>query len=173
MNHKRPRATIGATLRIAGARHLQVDLEQTGKLTIHEHKVGVSYGAVLKLALDKAIIPMIDPSAQNVGDILKKAVNCQKVGQYVYEALGFGAASTYQSACTAGLGAASTALYNQLKNMDSTALSMGILGVARAVDKNRDGKMDEMQTGTWTGNLSYAGSPAALPRGAKFFGTKM
>jgi len=152
---------------------LQVDLEQTGKLTIREHTVPVSYGALLKLTLDKAIVPMIDPSAQNVGDILKKAVDCQKVGQYVYEALDFGSASTYQSACTAGLTAASTALYNQLKNMDSTALSMGILGVARAVDKNRDGKMDEMQTGTWTGNLGYAGTPVALPMGAKFFGTKM
>ena len=152
---------------------VQVMLEQSGKLTIMDHKVGISYGAFLKLALDKAIIPMIDPSAQNVGDVLKKAVNCQKVGQYVYEALDFGSASTYQSACLAGLSAASGALYNQLAQMDGVALELGITGVARAVDKNRDGKMDEMQTGTWTGNLGYGGSPATLPEGAKFFGTKL
>jgi hypothetical protein len=152
---------------------VQVMLEQTGKLTIVEHKVPVSYGALLKLSLDKAIVPMIDPSAQNVGDILKKAVNCIKVGQYVYEALDFGSASTYQSACTAGLTAASSALYSQLAKMDEAALEMQISGVARAVDKNGDKKMDEMQTGTWTGNLGYAGTPALLPQGAKFYGTKL
>ena len=152
---------------------VQVMLEQTGKLTILEHKVGISYGAALKLAIDKAVIPMIDPAAQNVGDILKKAVDCQKVGQYVYEALGLGSASTFQSACTAGLGAASSALYSKLASMDANALELGITGVARAVDKNRDGKMDDIQTGSWTGKLGYAGSPATLPDGAKFFGTKL
>jgi hypothetical protein len=152
--------------------NLTVLLEQSGKLTIMEHKVPVSYGAMLKVALDKAIIPMVDPAAQNLGDIFKKAVNCQKVGQYVYDALDFGSASTYQSACTAGLTAASAALYAKLAQMDSSALELGITGVARAVDKNRDGKMDEIQTGSWTGNLKYAGSPATLPEGAKFYGAK-
>lgn len=152
---------------------VQVILEPSGKLTIMDHKVRVAYGALLKLALDKAIVPMIDPAAQNVGDILKKAVNCQKVGQYVYEALDFGSPSTYQSACTAGLTAASAALYNQLQQMDGTALELGLTGVARAVDKNRDGKMDDIQTGTWTGNLGYAGTPAQLPEGAKFHGTRL
>jgi hypothetical protein len=152
---------------------LQVMLEQSGKLSIAPHKVNISYGAFLKLALDKAVIPMIDPSAQNVGDILKKAVNCQKVGQYVYEALDFGSASTYQSACTAGLTAASAALYAKLAQMDGVALELGLTGVARGVDKNGDKKMDEIQTGSWTGSLGYAGTPATLPEGAKFFGTKL
>lgn len=152
--------------------NLTVLLEKSGKLTIMEHKVPVSYGAFLKVALDKAVIPMIDPSAQNVGDILKKAVNCQKVGQYVYDALDFGSASTYQSACTAGLTAASNALYAKLAQMDSSALELNVTGIARAVDKNKDGKMDEIQTGSWTGGLKYANTPATLPDGAKFFGAK-
>ena len=159
-----------ADIKIEG---VQVNLEQSGKLTIMDHKVGIKYGAALKLAIDKAIIPMIDPSAQNVGDILKKAVNCQKVGQFVYDAINFGSPSTFQSACTAGLGAASSALYAKLLSMDANALELGITGVARAVDKNRDGKMDEIQTGTWAGSLNYASSPTTLPEGAKFFGAKM
>ncbi len=152
---------------------LQVMLEQTGKLTISEHKVGLSYGALLKLALDKAVIPMIDPSAVTVGDILKKNVNCAAVGQYVYDALGIGAPSTFQSACTSGLNAASSALYSQLAHLDTTALELDVTGVARGVDKNGDKKMDEIQTGAWTGKLGYAGTPATLPDGAKFFGTKL
>jgi hypothetical protein len=152
---------------------VHVNLEQSGKLTIQEHMVPVKYGAVLKLALDQAIIPMIDPAAQNVGDLLKKAVNCVKVGQYVYDAIGFGSPSTFQSACTAGLGAASTALYSKLASMDGVALELKLTGVARAIDKNKDGKMDDLQNGTWSGNLGYAGTPATLPDGAKFYGTKL
>ncbi|MDQ3367050.1 MAG: hypothetical protein M3680_16625 [Myxococcota bacterium] len=151
---------------------LQVTLEPTGKLLISQHKLNFSYGTLLRLALDKAVIPMIDPSAQNLGDILKSAVNCQKVGQFVYESINFGSASTFESACNAGLTAASVALYKQLENIDGSALELGMAGTARGVDKNRDGKMDDIQTGLWTGNLGYAGTPAPLGE-AKFFGTKL
>lgn len=151
---------------------LQVTLENTGKLSISQHTLGLSYGAVLKLALDQAIIPLIDPSATNLSDILHGAVNCQAVGHYVYEALDFGSASTYESACNSGLTAASNAIYAQIAHIDGSALEFGLAGTAKGIDKNRDGKMDSIQTGTWTGTLSYAGAPAPLVP-AKFFGTKM
>ncbi len=151
---------------------LQVSLEKTGKLTISEHKVGLKYGAMMKLALDKAIIPMIDPSASNLGDIMKSVVNCQAVGQYVYEAIDIGSPSTFQSACTAGLTAASAALYNKMSMIDGVALELGLAGTARGIDRNRDGKMDDIQTGLWTGALGYAGTPAPLGE-APFFGSRM
>ncbi len=151
---------------------LSVVLESSGKLNIGAHKVGLKYGQMLKLALDQAIIPMIDPSAQNLGDLLKNLVNCQAVGTYVYQAVGVGSASTFESACTAGLTAAGPALYSQLDSIDGSAVEFSLTGVARGVDKNKDGKMDDIATGTWTGDLKYANQPAALPA-ARFFGTKM
>jgi len=151
---------------------LMVTLDKTGKLAISDHKVGLKYGQVLRLAIDQAVVPMIDPSAQNVGDILHSAVNCQAVGRYVFEALDFGSPSTYESACTSGLTAAANALYSQLNNIDTAALEFGIAGAARGVDKNSDGKMDDIQVGTWTGTLGYSGSPAPLGA-AKFFGKKL
>ena len=101
---------------------LHVTLEKTGKLSFGEHTVPMKYGAVLKLALDHAIIPMIDPSKQNLGDFLKGVVNCQSVGRYVYDAVGIGSPSTYESACNAGLTAGAAALYTQLDNIDGSAL---------------------------------------------------
>ncbi len=151
---------------------LQVSLEPSGKLGISKHTVGLKYGSVLRLALDQAIIPLIDPSAQNLGDLLKNLVNCQAVGTYVYQAIGIGSASTFESACTAGLAAAGPALYAQLNNIDGSALQFELTGTARGIDKNKDGKMDDIATGTWAGELKYAGSPAPLST-AKFFGTKM
>ncbi len=151
---------------------LTVTLAPTGKLTISDHKVGLKYGQVLRLALDQAIIPLIDPSAQNLGDIFESAVNCEAVGQYVFDAVGFGSPGTYESACTAGLSAAAAALYNKLNTMDGSALEFGLAGSARGLDRNGDGKMDDIQTGAWAGTLGYAGTPAPLGD-ATFFGVKL
>jgi hypothetical protein len=150
---------------------LQVRLEPTGKLTFASHKVPMKYGAALKLALDQAVIPMIDPSKANLGEFLKGIVNCQAVGQHVYNALGIGSPSTFESACNGGLVAGAQGLYSALDRIDGAALEFGLTGTSRAVDRNRDGKMDDIQTGVWTGELKYAGSPAPLTT-AKFYGTK-
>lgn len=152
---------------------LQVNLEQSGKLSFSSHKVPMKYGQVLKLALDQAIIPLIDPSASNLGDLLGNVVNCQAVGQYVYEAIDIGSPSTFESACISGLNAAGPALYNALNQIDGSALEFNLTGVARAIDRNKDGKMDDIATGLWSGEVKYAGQPAPLPETSKFFGSKM
>lgn len=152
--------------------NLQVRLEETGRLTIPEHKVPLSYGRLMRLALDEVVLPMVDPTVTNVGDLLKNVVNCQAVGQYVYEAVDIGSASTFQSACTAALTAGGGAIYSLINKVDDSALEFGINGLARGVDHNDDGKMDRIQTGAWTGNLSYAGSAAPLSRGT-FVGQRM
>ena len=95
-----------------------------------------------------------------------------EAAQLAFEAIDLGSPSTFESACLAGLHAASTAFYNALNNIDTAALEFDILGTARGIDKNHDGKMDDIQTGVWTGQLGYAGTPAPLST-AKFFGTKM
>ncbi len=151
---------------------LQVLLAQTGKLDISAHKIPMKYGSLLKLAMNQAIIPMIDPSVTDLEGLLKKMVNCQAVGRYIYEAVGIGSPSTFESACNGGLKAGSAAFYKALDNVDTAALEFGLAGTARGVDRNRDGKMDDIQTGIWTGELKYAGTPAPLST-AKFFGTKM
>ncbi len=152
---------------------LTVSLEQTGKLTYSAHKMPLKYGAVLKLAMNNVIIPMIDPSVTDLEGLLKSMVNCTAVGQYVYEAVDIGSASTFESACNAGLKAGSTAFYRLLDNIDTAALEFDLqTGTARGIDRNRDGKMDDIQTGVYTGELKYHGQGAPLAEG-KFFGTKM
>jgi hypothetical protein len=151
---------------------LAVGLDATGRLTIADHKVPLSYGKVLRIALDEVVIPMVDPAAFNLEDVLKHLVNCQKVGQYLYEAINIGSASTFQSACDAGLKGGSAALYGLLSKVDSSALEFGINGVARGLDSNHDGKMDKIQTGAWAGTLAYGGNGAPLASGV-FLGQRM
>ena len=150
-----------------------VAIDNTGKLTIGDHKVPLSYGKILRIGLDEVIIPFVDPTAQNLGDVLKHVVNCQKVGQYLYEAVNIGSASTFQSACDAGLQGGASALYGLLNKVDDSALEFNLNGIARGIDNNNDRKMDKIQTGAWTGTLAYGGTPAPLATGATFIGQRM
>ena len=147
-------------------------LDKLGKLSVSDHKMPVSYGKLLKLALNEMIIPMIDPSATDLKGLLVNAVDCQAIGQHAYDYLGFLSPSTFQSACTAGLSAASGFIYSQIDKIDGSALEFGIAGTAKGLDTNKDGKMDKIQTGKWGGTLSYAGTPAPLAT-ATFFGAAM
>jgi hypothetical protein len=151
---------------------VMVTLDKTGKLTLSNHTVGLSYGAVLRLAMDQVIIPMVDPTAVDLSDVLHHAVDCQAVGQYVYEAIGLGSPSTFESACNSGLTAAANLIYAKIDAIDSSALEFGLAGTAKGIDKNKDGKMDVIQTGAWAGTLSYAGSPSPLAK-ATFLGERM
>jgi hypothetical protein len=149
-----------------------VSLDQTGKLTVADHTVPLQYGKLLHLAVDNVIIPLIDPAAVDLSDVLHDAVDCTNVGQYVYDAVGIGSPSTYESACNAGLSFAASAIYAQIDRIDGSAFEFGITGTAKAVDKNADGKADVIQVGKWGGTLSYAGTPAPLAN-ATFKGQRL
>lgn len=152
--------------------NVSVTLEKTGRLSFGEHQVPLAYGKVLRIALDEMVIPLVDPSAVTLEDLLKSVVNCKAVGKYVYEAIDIGSASTFESACLAGLKAGSNAIYAQLGKVDAVALEFGLTGVAKGIDKNKDGKLDQIQTGAWTGTLTYAGAGAPLAHGS-FLGARM
>jgi hypothetical protein len=154
-----------------------VTVDPTGKLSLADHKVPLSYGAVLRLALDAAIIPSLDPSASSLNQLLADTIDCNAVGFYVEEAIesvfGFGpGAGTLAAACNVGLNAGATFVYNKLAQIDGSALELGLAGTAKIIDKTGDRKLDTIQTGQWTGNATYGGSPAPLAT-ATFFGARM
>jgi hypothetical protein len=159
------------------ANNVAVTLDNTGKLGIAEHKMPVSYGKVLRVGLDALIIPAIDSNASNLNELLADKIDCAAVGQAISDALasqfGYGGpASTWQSACTTGLNFGAQTIYSKISDIDSSALEFDLTGTAKAVDTNNDSKADTLQTGKWTGTLSYAGTPAPLAA-ATFTGTRM
>jgi hypothetical protein len=159
------------------AENVAVALDATGKLTIGEHMLPVSYGKVLRIGLDEVLIPMIHPTAQDLPTLLTSLVNCQAVGQAINDALvsqfGFGGgAGTWATACTAGLQYGASVIYTKIADIDSSALEFQLTGVAKAIDNNKDGKVDALQTGKWSGTLAYGGNPAPLAA-ATFIGSRM
>lgn len=151
--------------------NVAVTMDSTGRLAIAAHKLPVAYGKLLRLGLDAAIIPMLDPSARNLGELLTHHINCQAVGTAIGEALGFGTAA-FRTACAGGLTAAASFVYTRIDAIDGSALEFGLNGTARAMDRNNDRRIDAIQTGTWAGTLSYGGSPTPLIP-ATFFGERM
>jgi len=148
-----------------------VTLDDVGTLTLASHVVPLSYGQLVELAIDKAIIPMVDPAATDLGDLFTRLVDCAAVGEDVYNALQVGSASSFEDACSAGLEAGANAIYASIHQVDTAALQFTIAGTAKGIDVDADGTLDRIQTGTWTGNLTYAGTPAPLST-ATFYGEK-
>lgn len=154
-----------------------VTVDQTGALKIADHKVPLQYGKVMRIALDGAIIPSLDPSAANLGQLLQHQISCDAVGVALNDAVvslvGFGPGSgIFKTACNQGLVVGANFIYSKIDQIDGSALELGIAGSAKVIDKNNDRKYDTIQTGAWTGTCSYAGSAAPLST-ATFFGARM
>lgn len=152
--------------------NVAITMDATGQLTIAAHDVPLSYGKLLRLGLDAAIIPLIDASAHNLDDLLAHQVDCTAVGQAIASAIGFSsAAGTIAGACSAGLAAGATLVYTKIGDIDDNALKFSINGTARGVDRNNDRQIDQIQTGTWAGTLAYGTTPTPLIPAA-FFGER-
>jgi hypothetical protein len=154
--------------RIAG---LAVTLSPAGQLALSDHRVPLRYGQLLRLALDEAILPWIDPSVTHLGELFGRIVSCAAVGALIYDAIGLGSASTFEAACTGGLNAGAAALYARMAGIDAVALELSLAGAARGVDRDRDGKLDQILTGTYTGSVRYSGQPSPLGA-ARFSGAR-
>jgi hypothetical protein len=150
-----------------------VTMDPTGQITIAAHGVPLAYGQVLRLGLDAAIIPLIDPTAHSLNDLLAHKIDCAQVGTAVADALGLGfAAGTLKSACVTGLTAGANFVYAKIAAIDGNALQFSLSGTARGVDKTNDGKIDTIQTGSWSGTLAYGTTPTPLVP-ATFTGQRM
>ncbi len=142
--------------------NVPVVLESSGKLVIQPHTVAVSFGQVLRVGVDEMLIPLLDDDAANLGELFQALIDCRQVGQAVYDALGVGSVGAFEAACTAGLTSGANFVYQKIAEIDANALELTLSGSAKAIDRNRDGKMDDLQRGSWTGTVKYAASPAPL-----------
>ena len=152
--------------------NVSVSLDQTGKVGIGEHKVALKYGAVLHMGVDGLLIPMLDPTASNLSQLLQHQVDCTAVGNMIASQIGGFGAGALTTACNAGLVAGANLIYQKIDGIDGSALEFSLTGTAKALDKNGDKKIDSIATGAWAGNLSYGGTPSPLAA-ATFYGERM
>jgi hypothetical protein len=126
-------------------------------LSITKHTVALPYARMVRLGFDFAVIPDVVPGAHDLGQALVALVDCDRLAAAVAECVGLGSPSFYATACSAGLGAVATKLYARLDTIEGAALPLELAGQARAVDTNRDGAMDAVSAGTWSGAFATVG----------------
>lgn len=139
-------------------------MENETKVHVGEHAYQLSYGAMIMIALEEIIIPMVDPFATDIEELLGNLVNCSALGIELADLIGFGSPGLYEGACLIGLSAAASEIENQIRGIDDAGLVLTISGEAKPQDTNTDRNVDVLFGGLWEGTVSYAGTPATLSR---------
>jgi hypothetical protein len=142
------------------------------RMHIGQHDLPLPWGKIVRLGLDAAVIPAIDPTATSLTDLLDNVVNCNAVGASVQSAIGVGGSAFWASACLGGLGLAADMVYDQISDTNSK-LGMNLVGASRYTDTNNDYKIDELKFGNWTGSMKLNMVDATLAQPAAYVGKRM
>lgn len=143
-----------------------------GRMSIDRHALYLSLGRMLRLVIDGAIILHVSPGSVDLGGMLQTEIDCTSIGGDMASALGFGSADAYAAACRDALGDIATAFYGELAATDDDALELDLTGSASAVATFGTGRIENIDDGTWTGTVIYAGTPAPLA-GGTFSGVRV
>jgi hypothetical protein len=144
-----------------------VALEAGGELAIADHALPIAYGAVLRVALDRVLIPSAVPGARDLRQALFAVVDCNRLGERFSASLGVGTPSLYATACHIALTQLADRWYAHLAAIDVNPTMLHATGTARGFDHDGDGAMDEIAGGTWSGTVDGAPLGAATFSGAK------
>ena len=123
------------------------------RLAVADHVLPLPYARVLRLGLDRAAIPRVVPQCADLACALRELVDCPQLGELIAERIGLGSPGLYAQACSIGLTATASAIYDRLPAFDGAPLALQTTGTARAADHDHDGPMDAIEAGTWTGTL--------------------
>jgi hypothetical protein len=148
-----PLADAGLADLVAGVR---VTLDAAGHVGISEHAHALPLGAILRLGLDRAVAPSVEPTAGDLAGALGGLVDCERLGGVIADRVGLGSATLYGAACRAAVTAIAREVLAQLAAIDGTPLGIEVAGTAMGFDGNADSTMDELLAGRWTGAV-YAG----------------
>jgi hypothetical protein len=153
-----PLSTGGIPEPAVGARVMFAD----GDLAIEDHRLALPYSRLVRLALDRGIIPTVDPAAYDLPTLLHDLVDCEGLGQTVAQAAGGGFGAVYTEACDLSLRAIASEWYANLGALDGMTIDLAMHGDARGVDLDRDGHMDAIANGIWSGTIGPIGGEVTL-----------
>ena len=167
---------------------IPLTVDASGNVNIGEHTFGVTFGDLADVAIQEVIIPALQPSlADEPGDrlqpFLSSLVRCtdpegQTLGQLVVDSLGeeyewAGAIGTFiDNGCSIAVSWVVTRINDKLAEKTEGALTFKVRGSARLSDENGDGTADRLTGGSWTGEVTIAGTVAPLMGEQSFLGRR-
>jgi hypothetical protein len=175
INNKRREQTL-ASLNMDNIVVENVPLMLTGEssVSIGDHNIPMSYGAMVVAAVDNVVIPIIAPRANSLSEMLTDLIDCYMVGEAIYEELEILDAGFYESLCETALVAGAEVLEGKLRELGGNASEFKIHGTVRPIDSNNDRTVDSLTGGEWEGFLMFGGERATLAKpNQKFSGQRM
>lgn len=140
------------------------------RLTIPAHAVPLPLAELLDLALERAVVPALDPDATDLGDLLSRAVGCDVLSAALEDEVGAGLAAASTALCHAALAAAAELALDRLRQIGGAAATeLHLTGAATAVSRDGDRTADALEDGHWSGTI---GSTLPLPS-AGFVGIRL
>ena len=103
-------------------------------LGLHTHVTRLGHGALLRLGLDRVVIPGVVPAARDLAGALHALVDCARLGALIADRIGLGTPALYGQACTLGLTVAAAELYDRLPAVGAPPVVLEVAGSVRAVD---------------------------------------
>jgi hypothetical protein len=134
------------------------------------HQLPLPLGSMVILALDKGIIPQIDPTAQNIAGLLAGLIDCGEVGDAIASQLPLiSTADAFSAACDLGLKIGGTQIETLVRQLDDVGPVLELTGTMDLRDSNGDRKIDALDNGTWTGKLTMGQNTVDLSSGDNVF----
>lgn len=156
------------------AEDIPVSKDSANMVVIGNHDMPLTYGAAIVLVLEEVIIPLVDDEADDLASFLQNRVNCENVGVVVEDKVGVGTPALFEGVCEFALEAGAALVIDKILDIDNGGLTLDIAGLARPRDTNGDRKVDNLQSGKWSGFIEYVSVPAAMdPENNTFTGVRM
>jgi hypothetical protein len=145
------------------ARDIALRARPEGALDIADHALELPYGDLLVFAAQNVILPLHDPQGRTFDELLGSFVDCDQIGAYLTEHIGEGTVVDYTVACQAAVGTGLDSLDDLLRGFVDIPADLAIVGSTLPVDTDCDCVVDELEQGSWIGELSFDDGPVALP----------
>jgi hypothetical protein len=156
------------------AEGINISLSPSHTLSIADHSFPMSYGQIVLYALNNLVIPLIDPWASNIKELLLNYIDCYSVSYDIYDFVGAGSPTLYEAACQTGVEFAAALIEGKIAEIGQNGTSLTIRGDAKAMDTNADNTADRFQTGLWEGSVNFGITQSTLARPEqKFIGERV
>jgi hypothetical protein len=143
------------------------EINHDGWLRFQEQGFSLPYGDILTFAVHEVIAPKIDPTADNLADLITTIVPCGVVGDVVAEAVGFGPGEIYATACQYGLEGPAQELNDEFSGITAQLIMRD--GEAIMIDNRGDRLVDRFDDGQWEGDIGFATGTIRLKRPTQTF----
>lgn len=141
-----------------------------GALTIDAHRISVPIGDAIGSLIGDVVVPLADPNAADLGEVIAGALDCEQLGAALAERIPVPLVD-WRSLCVEAAVLVADSVLSGLSAVDDrTPYEVVLSGRAVGHERTGDEQVDALTDGVWTGTVEVAGAVGPLSEQARFWG---